>query len=296
MSGVERVGLPPARVGEGATWCARSGRLLWVDVWAQEAHRYDPASGHDECWPLPERVGCIAPADDGRLVLGLKTGFWLLDPATGAAASWRAIGHPGDNRCNDSAVDQSGRLWCGTMHMHGAQGPRTGELLSWEAREGLRPRLAGLGVPNGLACSPDGRTLYLADSHPAVNTVWKMRLDPDSGALGPREVFLAPGALPGRPDGATVDVDGCYWIAAADGWAVLRVTPGGAVDRRIALPVAKPSKLAFGGPRLDTLYITSISATLKPEDIAEQPLAGCMFAVHVGPLGVPGHEVRLAEI
>lgn len=277
-----------AAVGEGAVWCAESRRLLWVDVWARRLHRYDPATGLDQHWALPQRVGCVAPAGPDQAMLGLESGLYLFTFSRAELRVHALLAHPDQNRCNDSTLDTHGRLWCGTMHLQGLKGPSSGELYVLDGEGAPRRHLGGLGLPNGLACAPDGKRLYLSDSHPAVNRVWSFELDPASGALGARSLFLDCAAMPGRPDGATVDADGCYWLAATDGWEVLRVTPDGRIDRRIALPVAKPSKVAIGGARLDTLFITSIAATLGEEERAAQPLAGGLFAVHVGPIGVAG--------
>ncbi|WP_165390730.1 SMP-30/gluconolactonase/LRE family protein [Pseudoduganella lutea] len=293
QAGLEVVSHMAALVGEGAVWCTRSSRLLWVDAWANAVLRYDPVTGAMESWVLPQRTGCVAPASDGGILVGLQSGYWRLDPGSGAVDAVLTLDHADYNRCNDSVVDPFGRFWCGTMNVAGLNGPRTGELFGWDGHGQPVRRLEGLGLSNGLACSPDGRILYFSDSHPAVNRVWQYDLDGATGALSNRRLFFDTALLPGRPDGATVDADGCYWIAAVDGWAVLRITPDGRVDRRIELPVAKPSKVAIGGARLDTLFITSISATLDPSQRAAQPLAGHLFAVHVGPIGVAQAEVRL---
>lgn len=283
-----------AQVGEGATWCAQSQRLLWVDVWRREVHRFDPVSGLDQSWELPEKAGCVAPAGPDHLIVGLETGLFSFVPSSGKLSACAPLAHGGDNRCNDSVVDPAGRLWCGTMPLAGLKGGPTGELFSLEPGGQARRRFGNLTLSNGLACSPDGRTLYLSDSHPAVNRIWCFDLDPDCGDLGRQRLFLDGAQLPGRPDGATVDIDGCYWICAIDGGAVLRITPDGRIDRRIDLPVSKPSKLAIGGARLDTLFITSISATLTDAARQAEPLAGGVFALHVGPIGIASPTVAAA--
>ncbi|MES3020241.1 MAG: SMP-30/gluconolactonase/LRE family protein [Pseudomonadota bacterium] len=283
-----------AQVGEGAVWCADSQRLLWVDVWQQRVHRYDPATGHDEHWVMPQRAGCVAPAGPDQILVGLVGGFSMLTCSSGALAPYVALDHAGANRCNDSVVDPAGRLWCGTMPLAGLKGEASGQLFSLDGTRMPRAHMDGLTLSNGLACAPDGRLLYLSDSHPAVNRVWVFDLDPASGELGGQRLFLDGAALPGRPDGATVDADGCYWICAVDGWSVLRITPQGRIDRRIALPVSKPSKVAIGGARLDTLFITSISSTLDAAGRSAEPLAGGLFALHVGPIGVASPVFKTA--
>ena len=151
-----------------------------------------------------------------------------------------------------------------------------------DAELSCRRTAGGLFVSNGLAFSPDGRTLYHSDSHPSVRTIWAWDLDADDGAIANAECLSTRRACRAGRTGR-VDADGCYWTAANDGWEIVRFTPAGKVDRRIALPVAKPSMLAFGGPRLDVIYVTSI----RPTADLEQPQAGSLFAVEAGVKGLP---------
>jgi sugar lactone lactonase YvrE len=148
----------------------------------------------------------------------------------------------------------------------------------------LRPLVDGLIVSNGMAFSPDGRTMYLSDSHPQVQCIWSFDYDIDTGMPSNRRLFVDMKPLPGRPDGAAIDEDGCYWICANDAGLVHRFTPAGELDRSLELPVKKPAMCAFGGPQLDTLYVTSI----RPEgiDLSDQPLAGGVFAVRPGVRGL----------
>jgi sugar lactone lactonase YvrE len=142
-------------------------------------------------------------------------------------------------------------------------------------------------VPNGLAFSPDGRTMYLSDSHPTVQAVWAFDYDTASGIPGNRRLFVDMKPLPGRPDGAAMDTDGCYWICGNDAGLVHRFTPDGRLDRSLEVPVKKPAMCAFGGAGLDTLFVTSI----RPGgiDLSDQPLAGGVFALRPGSgiAGVP---------
>lgn len=285
-----------ALVGEGIVWCPVSEKALWVDVWACKLHRYDPVSGIDEEWILPERVGCVAPVDGGRVVLGLVSGVYVFDLQTLDLRPYFAIeGGSEYNRCNDSVVDPAGRLWCGTMNLQGLNGEPTGQLYSIE-REGAGVSwLRQAHLLNGLACSPEGKVLYVSDSHPEVRTVWKFDLDIDSGHIANQQVFFDCKEMNGRPDGATVDIDGCYWICAVDGGEVLRITPRGKVDRRVRLPVTKPSKVAIGGSSFDTLFITTIGAQVGKQTQEDSPMSGGLFAVHVGPIGVPSPLMKIIQ-
>jgi sugar lactone lactonase YvrE len=143
----------------------------------------------------------------------------------------------------------------------------------------------GLLTQNGLAWSPKGDRMYLSDSHPKARVVWAYDYDAASGTPSNKRVFVDMNQHVGRPDGAAVDVDGCYWTCANDGSAVLRFTPQGTLDRTLELPVKKPAMCAFGGPRLDTLYVTSIRPA-RPEDLESQPYAGAVFALRPGVQGI----------
>jgi len=151
------------------------------------------------------------------------------------------------------------------------------------------PLESGLVTQNGLAWSPEGNVMYLSDSHPNVQLVWAFDFDIATGTPHNRRVFVDMNQYPGRPDGAAVDVDGCYWTCANDAGLLLRFTPDGTLDRSISLPVKKPSMCAFGGERLDTLYVTSIRPQ-KEVDLMGQPLAGAVFALQPGIQGLPEPE------
>jgi sugar lactone lactonase YvrE len=188
-------------------------------------------------------------------------------------------------RFNDGRCDRQGRFWAGTMLMDMAAAARVGVLYRHDTLKGEPAAvLDDLIVPNGLGFSPDGRTMYLSDSHPSVQTVWAFDYDPDSGTPSGRRVFVDMTALPGRPDGAAVDADGCYWICGNDAGLVHRFTPDGRLDRSVPVPVKKPAMCAFGGRQLDTLFVTSI----RPAgDLSDQPLAGGLFALRPGTQGLP---------
>jgi sugar lactone lactonase YvrE len=170
------------------------------------------------------------------------------------------------------------------MLMDMGAGARVGRLYRHDGN-GRSPslQLEELIVPNGLAFSPDGRTMYLSDSHPSVQAIWAFDYDTATGTPANRRLFADMNPLPGRPDGAAVDADGCYWICGNDAGLVHRFTPQGKLDRSLAVPVKKPAMCTFGGPKLDTLFVTSI----RPGgDLSDQPLAGGVFALRPGTQGI----------
>ena len=142
-----------------------------------------------------------------------------------------------------------------------------------------------LTVANGISWTPDDRTMYVADSWD--RSIYAFDFDLAQGRLANRRLFARLADNAGIPDGATVDSDGCYWIAHFDGWRISRYTPRGVLDREIAFPVPRPTSCAFGGPDLKTLYVTSAAFNLSAEQRAAAPLSGCLFALDVGAQGLP---------
>ena len=281
-----------ARLGEGAIWDSGDQALWWVDIKAGEIHRYDPASGADRFYDWGEPVACLARRDAGGLVIGTASGLHLFNPDTGEA---QLLANPeaalSGNRFNDGATDPRGRFWAGTMRDDGSPPERRGHFYRLDADHGVTRWLDPVHTTNGLAFAPDGLRMYFADTNRDVRTVWVCDYDPDSGAPSNERVFFDTHAIAGRPDGATVDVDGCYWMAGFGGWQVLRITPDGKVDRVVEMPVERPTKVMFGGADLATLFVTSMGEGLS--GTPEQPQAGGVFAIEgLGTSGLP--QVRFA--
>jgi sugar lactone lactonase YvrE len=231
--------------------------------------------------------------DDGRVLLALENGFHTFDLESGDVAFAACPDDiPAENRFNDGTVDPAGRFIAGTMPKAGETGEPQGNLYALDGAEKVRCLERNLTIQNGLAFSPDGRTLYLSDSGSAVQSVWRYDYDPASGRCTNRRLHFDMHATRGRPDGAAVDADGGYWIAAVGGWALVRLTPAGQVDRTIELPIEKPTKPAFGGKDLRTLFVTSMSLELDHAD-PRHAEAGNLFAVDAGVQGLPVASVSV---
>src|SRR5262245_6775816 len=186
-----------ALLGEGALWDVAEQRLYWVDIKRREVHRFDPARGHDERWAVAENVGCLAVRARGGLVLALRSGFHFFDPATGATTP---VVNPeperAENRFNDGKTDRQGRFWAGSMH--DPETLPTGSLYRLDGDLSCRRMLDGLVVSNALCWSPDGRTMYHADTD--ARTVWAWTCDPASGEIADRRTFVEIPAADGAPD------------------------------------------------------------------------------------------------
>jgi L-arabinonolactonase len=276
-----------AQLGECPLWSTAEARLYWVDIDGRAVHRFDPATGIDEQVGAPGRPGSLALTGmAGRLLVAIEGRLSVLDFDAGTWTDWIALEPDGQgNRLNDGQCDPAGRLWVGSMHDPAAASHASGLLHRIEPDGAAVVVRTGIGVPNGLAFSPDGRTMYFADTH--RDRVWAYDYDPGTGEPTNERVFLDFTDLPGRPDGACVDEDGGYWIACVYGSAVLRVTPDGSVDLHVSVPVAKPTMPAFGGPDLATLFITTIGGGGSHAVDPSQPDAGGLFAVETGHRGRP---------
>ena len=304
MSEWRAVVAEPQQLGESPFWHPGEQRLYWVDIERKQIRRLDPDGGHVESWPMPAHPGCIAPAAAGGLVIALRDGIYR-------ARSWggplellvRAPYDAATTRFNDGKADPVGRFWAGSMYE--PRGEPKAALYSVELRAGATPLLetkAGQAtIANGLAWSPDARTIYWADT--SSHAVYAWDWDAAGNAMTNHRVFqrFAPkpaGWQPGqpgyggRPDGATVDAQGNYWVAMYEGQRVVQISPGGEVLRAIAAPVRCPTMPCFGGADLKTLYLTTARHSRSPQELREQPQAGCVFAMRVDVAGRPVDFVR----
>jgi sugar lactone lactonase YvrE len=269
-------------LGECPLWDDRSGRLWWVDSRGPTVKSAAPGDSQPLVHVLPDVVGSIAFCDSGRMLAATKSGIQFLDPATGALRPMaNPEAHLPDNRFNDGRCDRQGRFWAGTMS--DVRRDPVGTLYRIDPDFSATPLRNGIIIPNSLCWSPDGRTMYFADTN--RNTIWCWDYDPHAGAATRERVFADTGA--GRPDGSCIDADGCLWNAEYGAGRLVRYTPAGKVDRTIALPVANPTCCCFGGPGLDVMYVTTARQRLSAEELAAQPLAGSVLALRTGGRGLP---------
>ena len=276
--------------GENPVWDPNTRCWTWIDIPARSIHRLDPSSGKYRRWTLAEMIGSLVLRPDGGAVCACETGVFDVDLPEGSEkavvtrlASYR---FPKEGmRFNDGRCDRQGRFWMSSMVMDISQGDTSGAWFRFTRAEGLiETGLNGYVIPNGSAFSPDGRTFYASDSHRDVRMVWAFDYDPDAGTAQNRRPFIDMRAMVGRPDGAAVDVDGCYWICCLDEGCIKRFTPKGDLDRSIEVPMRKPTMCAFGGPDLRTMIVTSLSR--GPADLAEDPHGGRVVMFEPGVQGI----------
>jgi sugar lactone lactonase YvrE/DNA-binding IclR family transcriptional regulator len=273
-----------AFLGEGPLWSSRERMLYWVDILAPALYCFDPATGHNETFPMPTLIGSLALTRTGDVLVALQNGLHLFDRRSG---SLTLLAHPEidrpDNRFNDGKTDRAGRFWVGTMDT--SPQPGSGSLYRVTADGACARMDTGFFVSNGIAWSPDNRTLYFVDS--GRKAIFRYDFDLAAGTVANRQVFAEIPDDSGSPDGITVDAEGHVWCALWDGWAIRRFDPQGRVSNTITLPVPRPTSLAFGGPDLSDLYITTARIRLSSSVLAEAPLSGSVLMVKPGVVGLP---------
>lgn len=271
-------------VGECPLWHPTEQKLYWVDTRRPAIQRLE-ANGSVTVWDMPTNIGSIVFRRNGHLIGALKNGFYEINLATGAV---EIIVDPEpnlpENRLNDGKCDTKGRFWCGSRDPSDTN--PGGSLYRLNPDYSCKKMDSGFIVSNGMAFSPDGKTMVFGDSR--GETVWKYDLDPDSGEIHNKRVYISTTGVPWRIDGATFDSEGYYWCALVGDGSIGRYDPDGRLDRVVRVPVTHPTMCNFGGPDLDILYVTSGTVFLNEVQKIQQPLAGSLFEIHgLGVTGVP---------
>lgn len=273
-----------ASLGECPVWSAAEQVLYWVDINAPSLNRFDPVTGRNTPMPMPESIGCFALRRDGGFVVALRGGFWLAQPdGTLTRKVADAPYEQSHHRFNDGRCDASGRLLAGTMNEK--RDANTAALYRLDPDFTLTRVLAGMTISNGLAFSPDGRTMYHADTPTQI--IHGFDYDQASGTPSNQRVFARFTEDGERPDGAAVDSEGCYWIAFYRGGKVQRIAPDGRIRNEFPVPAMCPTMCAFGGHDLTTLYVTSARQMRDTEELARLPQSGGVFAMAVDVPGLP---------
>ncbi len=278
-------------LGEGPIWDVESERLYFIDSLGRRVFRCTTAGAEVRSWIVPQVIGSMALRRRGGALVALQTGFHTLDFETGETNLLvnPEPDHP-TNRLNDGKVDPAGRFVCGSMDTREAE--PTGNLWRLDADHSVTLLDTGIICSNGPSWSPDGRTLYFADSFSGAISAYEY--DESTGSVeNKRRFIVVDGARGGAPDGATVDDEGYLWSAMVFDGRIFRYSPDGRVDRVIEMPVVKITSLAFGGANLDEMFVTSMAEPPLPKYPGDGPMRGSVF--RVTGLGVRGRpEPRFA--
>lgn len=292
-------------LGESPFWHPDEQTLYWLDIPGRKILRANVFMGTVESWPMPSEPGCMAPAARGGLVIALRDGIYRATDWGGPLALVQKFDHDtSTTRFNDGKADTLGRFWAGTIFE-----PRTSAeaaLFSIDCRgvignqAPLVSRQAGdATTANGIAWSPDAKTVYWADTPRHVIRAWNW--DANTNAMSAERVFkqfpLKPAgwaygaadaaAYTGRPDGATVDIQGNYYVAMFEGQRVLKLSPEGEVLATLHLPAQCPTMPCFGGADLQTLFVTTARHNRSAQELADFPNSGCVFSTRVDVPGLP---------
>lgn len=282
-----------AVLGEGPFWEKDDRLLYWIDIAKKTLHVHDPAKGTNRQIAVGQFIGSAAARGSQDLVVAMEDGFFFLDIGTGnLTAVADPESHIPGNRFNDGKCDARGRFWAGTQPSDG-RGGATGDrgvaaLYCLDADRTVRKMVDGVSISNGIAWRPDNKVMYYIDSR--IRGVAAFDFDLETGAISNRRypIEMPPG--PGVPDGMTCDDEGMLYVAEWDGYQVSKWDPkkGECVDV-IRFPIAKITSCAFGGPRLDELYVTTASLDVRPDDTAQRD-AGGVFRVRMGVSGAESYR------
>jgi sugar lactone lactonase YvrE len=275
-------------LGEGTYWDTKEQVLWWIDIWGPTIHCYSPATGKDDAWMAPEYLGTLSVRERGGLVVSMVSGFHFFDPKTG---KFSPIVDPEsdmqDTRFNDGKTDRQGRFFSGSMFEAPGKTPlKIAALWRLDADLSVHKVIDGVGCSNGLAWSPDSRTMYFTDSH--THFVWVYDFEAATGEADNRRVFIDLTAEDYIVDGSTVDAAGNYWLTVPFKGKVLAYDPAGKHMQTIEMPFDLPTCCEFGGKDLDTLYVTSATLRRDAKALAGQTKPGGLFAIHgLGAKGLP---------
>lgn len=285
---IQPLGTHRCLLGESPLWHPQEQALYAVDIPGRQVLRWRAGVDAPDVWPQDAEPGCIAARAGGGLLVARRDGLWTLDTTTGAQALLALPPYdPERLRFNDGKVDPAGRLWIGSIS--DAREPEAA-LYRLDGTT-FAPQVPGLTTSNGLAWSPDGRRMHWSDTK--AHRIYRADFDTAAGVLSSPRVFaefkprMAGEVYGGRPDGAAMDAEGCYWAAMFEGGCLLRIAPNGEVVQRVALPVTCPTMPTFGGAGLRTLFVTTAREKRPAEELGREPLAGAVLQLRVDVPGLP---------
>ena len=269
-------------VAESPVWDASTRRVLFCDIPGKQISALSVDDGSRTTWDFPEVVGSFGLCRSGRLVVALRHHVVLFDPRTREIAELsKPVNEPPTNRLNDGKVGPDGCFWVGSMDENSPR-QRTGVLYRVTPDGRVERKSDGYAVSNGLAWSPDGRTMYHSDSTSAIIEAWDF--DVRNGGLSNHRVLATLSNEEGRPDGAATDVDGNYWSAGPSAACVNCFSPSGSLLHKLAFPVPGPTMPCFAER---SLYVTSLREGRTDAQLQQYPTLGGLFRADAPVVGAP---------
>ena len=269
--------------GEGIFWNPTDGLVWWTDIEGRTLWSFDPMRNQSASYPMKDRVCCFAPRLGGGFIMAFADRVSLVELSTGKEEKICDFEPENpDTRLNDGRTDRQGRLIVGGMNER--NGAANSSVIRIDQDLNVSQLFAGVSCANSTCFSPDGKTMFFADT--PDREIVAYNYDIAVGTVSGRRLYASFADEPGLPDGSCVDAEGGVWNAEWEGRRVVRVAPDGKIDRVIEIPVCKPTCCTFGGPNLDTLYVTTSRLMSDAETLANEPSSGGLFAVRPGASGV----------
>ena len=274
-------------LGEGPFWDSKRSRLHWVDIIGKKIISQNLDGSNIHALEVDGNPGCVVLSDDGTMVAGVDNQISSLDGGGNLLKVLADTKEGSGLRFNDGKCDPSGRFWVGSMDRK--EKNKLGSLYSWNSIEGLVNREQGVTVSNGMGWSPDDSLFYYIDSPTREVSVYDFDLS--TGSINNKRRFISFSEEDGFPDGMTIDNEGRLWIAFWGGSKIMCVNPDSkAIEEVVSFPVSKITSCAFGGEKMDQLFITSAKVQVNEKD---EPMAGKTFVVSLGVKGLPSFNLKL---
>ena len=272
-----------AQLGEGILWVTDPqtglGRFFSVDIHGRNIHAFDENGQGLQTWPAPERVGWVVPTlAPGQFLAGFQSGFATirLGEALQVAQLTPAFSGRPQMRLNDACVDANGVVWAGSLNCDDESRP-DGVLFRLTHDGGLSVVDQRYCVTNGPAISPDNRLFLHTDS--ARRTIFAFDFDAQRSAIAHKRIWKVLDESEGYPDGMCFDAAGNVWVAHWGAGLLSQFSSAAQLLQRVRLPVSNVTNMAFGGEKLDRLYLTTARAGLSAEQLLNEPLAGAVFEI-----------------
>ena len=276
-----------SQLGEGAFWDHQEQRLYWVDIEGKKAHIYDPALNSNITFDTPSRIGTIVPKNKEAAVIALEDGIYMINTSNGEITLLSDVeAKMSYNRFNDGKCDPNGNLWIGSMHLD--QSEPKGNLYKVDQKGLAKKMLDSVTISNGIVWTKDKGTMYYIDT--PTGHIRAFDFDAENSTISNERIaVIIPESL-GFGDGMTIDAEGKLWVGLWNGDVVARFDPlSGKLMEKIEVPAHNVTSCTFGGKDFDTLYITTSSLDMTEEEKIKYPLAGSLFMVKPGVVGVAGN-------